>query len=105
MAVRKKNPSAVAPGRKGGKKDGPGRAAKLTLEQHRESAYKAVQARSAKAKGRNNEATPAIAAPDASDHALLALLKRLKATNEPNEIRQLSDRIERVVFHKQYKNA
>jgi len=106
MAVGKKNPAAVAQGRKGGgKKGGPDRAAKLTPEQRRETAYKVVQPRWAKAKGGNNRATPATAAPDTSDHALLALLKRLKATNEPNEIRQLSDRIERVVFHKQYKNV
>jgi hypothetical protein len=40
-----------------------------------------------------------------SDHTLLALLKRLKAANNPSEIRQLSDQLERVIFHKQLKNA
>jgi hypothetical protein len=39
---------------------------------------------------------------DTSDEALAALLNRLKAAVDPNEIRQLSDQIERVVFHKQF---
>jgi predicted Mrr-cat superfamily restriction endonuclease len=42
---------------------------------------------------------------DTSDKALLNLLKRLKATIDPAEIRKLSDQIERVVFHKQFRNA
>jgi len=42
---------------------------------------------------------------DTSDRALISLLKRLKATSDPNEIRRLSDQIERVVFHKQFRNA
>lgn len=46
--------------------------------------------------------TPAI---DASDKAVLALLKRIKATNNRTEIRQLSDQLERVIFHRQYANA
>src|ERR1035441_4211082 len=66
MALTKKNPAAVALGRKGGKKGGPARAAKLTPAQRSESARKAVQARWAKAKsGSDDEATPAVA--DTSD--------------------------------------
>ena len=42
---------------------------------------------------------------DTSDKALLNLLNRLKATVNPAEIRDLSDQIERVVFHKQFRNA
>ena len=42
---------------------------------------------------------------DTSANALAALLKRLKATVDPMEIRQLSDQIERLIFHKQFKNA
>jgi hypothetical protein len=42
---------------------------------------------------------------ETSDQALADLLKRLKATVDPEEIRQLSDRIERIVFHKQFANA
>ena len=47
---KKKNPAAVALGRKGGKKGGPARAAKLTPQQRSEGARKAVQARWAKVK-------------------------------------------------------
>ncbi len=42
---------------------------------------------------------------DTSDMALTDLLKRLKATADPREIRQLSDKIERIVFHEQFKSA
>lgn len=47
---KRKNPHAVALGRKGGKKGGLARAAKLTAEERSESARKAVQARWRKAK-------------------------------------------------------
>lgn len=43
--VKKKNPAAVALGRKGGLKGGKARAAKMTKEQRSESARKAAQAR------------------------------------------------------------
>ncbi len=42
---------------------------------------------------------------DTSDNAVLALLKRIKETGDQNEIRQLSDQLERAIFHKQYANA
>jgi len=45
-----KNPHAVALGRKGGKKGGPARAAKMTPEQRSEAARKAVMARWERAK-------------------------------------------------------
>jgi len=48
LAMKKKNPAAVALGRLGGKKGGPARAAAMTPEQRSESARKAVQARWAK---------------------------------------------------------
>ena len=52
MAKKKgKNPHAVALGRLGGLKGGKARAARLSAEQRRELARKAVQARWAKAKG------------------------------------------------------
>jgi hypothetical protein len=114
MAVRsakKKNPAAVALGRKGGKKGGPARAAKLTPGQRSESARKAVQARWAKAnatavKGTRIEVkSPTTSVADTSDKAVLALLKRIKETNHPGEIRRLSDQLERVIFHKQYANV
>ena len=43
--------------------------------------------------------------PDTSDHAVLAVLKRLKTTSDPTEIRELSNRLERTIFHKQLKSA
>jgi len=47
---KKKNPAAVALGRKGGKKGGPARAARLSAEERSESARRAVLARWAKAR-------------------------------------------------------
>ena len=119
MAVKtakRKDPAAVALGRKGGKRGGPARAAKLTPEQRSASARKAVTARWAKVKKstdytkvkratmeRNKPTSPAAA--DNSDQAVLSLLKRIKATDDPTEIRKLSDQLERVIFHKQYENS
>jgi hypothetical protein len=48
--MRKKNPNAVALGKLGGSKGGKIRAQRLTAEQRREIARKAVKARWAKAK-------------------------------------------------------
>ena len=93
---QKKNPAAVALGRKGGKKGGPARAAKLTPAQRSESARRAVQARWGKSK-------PVIH--DASDNAALALLERIKVANSQTEIMHLTDQLQRVIFHKQYKNS
>ena len=42
---------------------------------------------------------------DTADKALANLLQRLRTTVNPNEIRQLSDQIEQVIFHKQFANA
>ena len=50
MAGKRKNPYAVALGRKGGRKGGPARAANMTPEQRSESARNAVMVRWAKAK-------------------------------------------------------
>jgi hypothetical protein len=49
MKAKKKNPAAVALGRKGGLKGGPARAANMTAEERSESARRAVAARWAKA--------------------------------------------------------
>jgi len=59
---KKKNPAAVALGRKGGLKGGPARAANMSAEERSESARKAVTARWVKAKfqtqkGNNNGTT------------------------------------------------
>jgi hypothetical protein len=50
MKKKRKNPAAVALGRKGGLKGGPARAKNLTAEERTESARKAVNARWAKTK-------------------------------------------------------
>jgi hypothetical protein len=46
-----------------------------------------------------------IPAVDTSDMPLANLLERLRSASNPDEIRQLSEQIERVVFHKQFANA
>ncbi len=118
--AKKKNPAAVALGRKGGKKGGPARAAKLSPEQRSESARKAVQARWAKAKaGSENivlkrsrqfrkkidEAGAVTAIVDTSKKALHQCLKRIKDAKDENEIRRLTEELQRIVFHRQYQNA
>jgi hypothetical protein len=52
-----KNPHAVALGRKGGLKGGNARAAKLSKEERVASAKKAIQARWAKAKAKDEPST------------------------------------------------
>ena len=42
---------------------------------------------------------------ETSDRVLVSLLNRLKATVDPIEIRELSDQIERAVFHQRFTNA
>lgn len=101
----KKNSAAVALGRKGGLKGGVARAARLTQAQRSASASKAVRARWAKAGKLTpdaNAAAVSAAGPDTSDHALTSLLMRLRTTSDLAEIRQLSERIEKIVFHKQF---
>jgi len=127
MAV-KKNPAAVALGRRGGKKGGPARAAILTPEQRSESARRAVQARWAKAKEgsdyvlhksnaiggkkssrfRNekmNEDVSAAPVLDTSKKALHLCLKRIKDARNDSELRRLTEELQRIVFHRQYLNA
>jgi hypothetical protein len=48
---------------------------------------------------------PTVTSTDTSDRVVVALLKRLKAANDPNEVRKLSDQLERLIFHKQFQNA
>ena len=98
LSVKKKNPAAVALGRKGGKKGGPARAAKLTPEQRSESARKAVRARWSKA-------APAAAPLGTSRKALHLCLRRIKEAKNDNELRRLTEELQRIVFHKQYLNA
>jgi len=107
----RKDPAAVALGRKGGLKGGVARAARLTPEQRSASAKKAVRARWARA-GKLKAGKPEVAedlrpnrVSGTSDHALSALLTRLRVATDLAEIRLLSERIERVIFHKQFENG
>jgi hypothetical protein len=105
MAERK-NAAAVALGRKGGKKGGPARAARLTAEQRSESARNAVRARWAKAQnGSSHAPAPTNPTLDTSRKALLLCLNRLKSAKNDAEIRRLTEELQRIVFHKQYRNA
>ena len=109
--AHKKDPAAVALGRKGGIKGGPARAATLTAAQRSESARKAVQARWAKVqegRGRKEEmsdAAPASAVLGTSKKALHLCLKRIKDAKDENELRRLTEELQKIVFHKQYQNA
>jgi hypothetical protein len=107
--VKKKDPAAVALGRKGGKKGGPARAAKLTSEQRSESARKAVRARWAKAKEGSDDpvsdAAPVTPFLDTSKKALHACLKHIQDAKNENDLRLLTEELQRIVFHKQYRNA
>jgi hypothetical protein len=106
VTVKKKNPAAVALGRKGGKKGGPARAAKLTPVQRSESARKAVQARWTKTnEATGREAAPATPDVDASKKALHLCLKRIKQAKTESELRRLTQDLQRIVFHRQYRNA
>jgi hypothetical protein len=110
MIAKTKDPAAVALGRKGGKKGGPARAARLTPEQRSESARRAVQARWAKAqKGGNHrvksEAAPAAAVQNTAKKALHLCLKRIKEAKTDAELRRLTEELQRIVFHRQYQNA
>jgi hypothetical protein len=44
-------------------------------------------------------------ASDTSDEALARLLTRIEISADPNEIRELSQQLERLIFHKQFTNA
>jgi len=87
----------------------------LTPKERSESARNAVQARWTKAKEGKDyivvkrakmEIKPtATSTMDTSDKAVLSLLKRIKEANDQKEIRQLSDQLERAIFHKQYANV
>jgi hypothetical protein len=124
MPAKKKNPAAVALGRKGGKKGGPARAAKLTAAERSDSARKAVQARWARGrtgvshtgkgadvdvkklgevqKKERSEGGPMI---DTSKKALHLCLKRIKEAKDEGELRRMTEELQRIVFHRQYQNG
>jgi hypothetical protein len=106
FSAKRKNPAAVALGRKGGKKGGPARAAKLTPTQRSESARNAVQARWGKGlRKQANQAKPAATTLDTSKKALHLCLKRIKEAESESELRRLTEELQRIVFHRQYQNA
>jgi hypothetical protein len=123
--AKKKDPAAVALGRKGGKKGGPARAARLTPEQRSESSRKAVGARWAKFRATKNNtniadkgeedvqaikeftthaALPAVpAVGDHSENAIHALVEHIKVADNQTERDRLTDQLNRVIFHTQFK--
>ena len=92
---RKKDPAAVALRRKGGQ----ARAAKLTPAQRSESARKAVRARWAKV---SKSGSPIM---DTTKKALHACLKRIKDAKTEDELRSLTEALQRIVFRRQYTSA
>ena len=52
-----------------------------------------------------NEAAPATTVVDTSKKALHLCLKRIKDAKDENEIRRLTEELQRIVFHRQYRNA
>ena len=51
------------------------------------------------------KAKPTTSTVDTSDKAVLALLKRIKEADDRDEIRRLSEQLERAIFHRQYTNT
>jgi len=51
------------------------------------------------------EAAPATTGLDASRKALHLCLEQIKAANNENELRRLTEELQKIVFHKQYQNA
>jgi hypothetical protein len=98
----KKSSAAVALAGRGGLKGGPARAARLTPAERSASASKAVRARWEKL---GKPPVARIAEPHTSDETLVKLLNRLKTTTDLAEVALLSDKIERLVFHKQFGSA
>ena len=96
---KRKNPATFAPGRKDLKKGGPTAAAKLTSAQLNKGATVDTNTFA----NFKDEAMPAIG--DTSDNAVLALLERIKLANNQAELRNLTDQLQSVIFHKQYKNT
>jgi hypothetical protein len=109
MAAKQKNPAAITLGRKGSKIGGPARAARLASEQRSENGNKAPSARSAKNRNGTSSAprgsVPASPRLSTSKQALHLCLKRLKNAKDESEVRRLTDELQRIVFHKQYRNA
>jgi hypothetical protein len=104
MGEKRKNPHAVALAKKGARKGGLTRAARMTAQQRSDSARRAVQARWAKGDFVAGT-TPAGSALDTSRKGLHRCLDRLKNAKTEAELRRLTEELQRIVFHKQYENA
>jgi hypothetical protein len=108
MAVKQRNPGRIGPADKGGKKGVSARAARLTPEPRSENTRKAVPSRPPKGEnsgfGDGRESTSAHSL-SASKQALHICLKRLKDAKNESEISHLTDELQMIVFHKQYRNA
>jgi len=52
-----------------------------------------------------SEAAPATALLDTSKKALHICLKRIKDAKNESDLRRLTEELQRIVFHKQYRNA
>jgi len=90
----------------------------MTQAERSESARRAVLARWAKAKGvsashskaakkrlKGLPPAPAAAPPENSDQALRLVLRQLRAATARAEISRLTERLERILFHKQLTSA
>ena len=106
--MKQRNPATIPLAGKGGKKGGPARAAQLTPEKRSENTRKAVPARRPKGgNGSSDDGRESMLAHSlsGSKQALHNCLKRLKDAKDESEIRRLTDELQRIVFHKQYRNA
>ena len=56
-------------------------------------------------KKKDPAAVAAASTMDTSDNDVLGLLKRIRETNDRDEIRDLFDQLERVIFHRQYASS
>jgi hypothetical protein len=105
MAARLSNPAAIG---KGAKKGSPTRVAGFTPEKRSENARKTVSARQPKSGNGTSsdarESTPADSL-STSKQALHLCMKPLKNAQDESEIRRLTNELQRIVFHKQYRNA
>jgi len=105
-SLKRKNPHAVALAKKGARKGGLARAARMTAQQRSESARRAVQARWTRASGELiAESAATHATLDTSRAGLHRCLDRLKKATSEAELRRLTEELQRIVFHKQYENA
>ena len=56
-------------------------------------------------KEETKEAAPATTVHDTSKKALHLCLKRIKEAKSDSELRRLTEELQKIVFHRQYRNA